>query len=373
MRGAVEEARQHAGVDLKVALQETFSEDKVSQYMAIRTVNLKKAINEDAIKSSIETGKGTYTKIAGERFTKMEKPVFNLPENALDVPEVMPKYGFIASKNRIDAPGILDNKYGESYIKLKPEVRQRSTITLGDSYDGNSWGKIAPAEPLTDIGEEAVANHRIYRGLMGDDPTLYRRDMAKWAQTKNHKDLLRAVRSGPYVETQVFGKLGLDDIAEIMVQSKKDKAAIEALLKKKGYGHIPVVSSGHHDRLYKIIHGHIDAIDSFTPDDIDRLGTAYIDKVFRYSGADGLLATGWDHRIPAHLAPYRDKVLAAKARGGPVPEADVRDYLKEYFRLTAQKEKGGLPKVLWRDFKSTHAGFTADVLDPTLLQAYPAG
>ena len=365
-------AARDSGVDdLQAALRATFSEDDVSQYISIKTTNLKKAINDNAIKSSIETGKGTYKTIAEERFRQFEQPIFNLADDALTNHDLMPKYGFIADKRRIDANGILSNNYGETYIRLKPRVRRRSTITNADSLDGNRGARFNPATPLNDVGDEVFVQYQVRQSL-GEGQIAGRHaaeQMAKWGRTGKYDDLQRALGSGPYTETQIYGKTTLDDVAEILVSRKSDQKALQALLKKNGYD-IPVVSSGHHDRLYKISRGFRDDMTSLSPADIDRLGPSYIDKIL---DANGLRSPNWSttrFRLPDSIVPLRNRVIEGRA-AGTLSLDDKRAYLREFFRLVEQKDAGGLPKTFWQDFRKTKAGFTDDVLDEALLDFYP--
>ena len=365
-------AARDSGVDdLGAALRETFSEDNVSQYMSIRTPNLKKATNDNAIKSSIETGKGTYQTVAEERFLKIEKPVFNLADDALTNHDAMPKYGFIADKRKIDAVGILDNEYGETYIRFKPKVRSRSTITNADSFDGNKPGlSFNPATPLNQVGDEVFVPYQVRQSAGpltgGSQQSAAAEQMAKWGRTGKYDDLQKALGRGPYTETQIYGKVTLDDVAEILVSKKSDQKTLQALLKKKGHD-IPVGSSGHHDRLYKISKGYYDEMASLSPADIDRLGPSYIDKIFNVNKSLGSLNKA---KLPDSLIPLRNR-LKVEFRNGTVTTAAKRAYLREYFRLVALKKDGGLPKVFWKGFRKTKAGFTDDVLDEALLKSYP--
>ena len=50
--------------------------------------------------------------------------------------------------------------------------------------------------------------------------------------------------------------------------------------------------------------------------------------------------------------------------------AEKRVFLKRIYAAIAKKEYGGLPKVLWSDFKVSKAGFTDDILNQDLLRRY---
>ena len=359
IRQSAQLAADDAGVQLRAALQETFDEDRVSQYIAIRSQNLKRVIRDGQFKSSVETGKGTYKTIAQERFDLIEKPVFNLTDDALRNVDDLPKYGFISNKNRIDTRGILDNNYGETYIRLKPNVRRRSTVTLQDSFDGNRSPRINPAVPLNDIDESFVAN---YGTNVISNPNNARAFIKEWGRTKDPRYLMNSTGSSTYTETQIYGRITLDDIDEILVQSIKDRDELTALLRRQNVN-IKVSSSGHHERLYKLNAGNLDELHSLSPVDIDNLGEVYIDRIFRQNTALGW--AGDPNAIPQQI-----RELGAKARASGTL-ADKREFLREYYRRIALKEEGGLPKVQWKDFRPSQAGYTEDVLDKSLLESYP--
>ena len=357
--------------DLEDAFRKTLSEDRVSQYMAVKQANLNKIIKDDGrIRSSIETGKGTYTTVGSDRLDQIERPVFNLPESAgFNNPDEIPKYGFMANAERMDADAILDNQYGEVFLKFRSDVRSRSTVTLGDSFDGNTYNKISGASPLNDPNEGLLS--RTW-GTSSDRRYAYTDDDArKWADSLDYRDLVEAAGEGPYLETQIFGNLTLKDVAEIQIQSKKHAKSLRKALDKAGYKDVKVVSSSHHDRLWKISKRRSEAMESILPEDLDLLGDFWVEKLKDGPGA-GFLWDFYDDQVPSALKPYRDRLKAAGG-GSDSKEGPInlwRDYFREYYRLKSMGAEGGLPKDHWKAYKKTQAGFAEDVFDEDLLRGY---
>ena len=365
----VETAKNKAGVDdLKAVLNETLSEEKTAQYMAIRSNILMKVIKENEIKNSYQTGKGSSDFLAKERLDELERDLFNLGDDVS--PTDIPKYNFIADKDGMDYDEIMMFQYGDLYIKFKPELRARSSITLGDSANMNKqWGSVVPASPLNDVDQNFMFSQVGYG------------DLKKWADDKNYKSLMKTAGSGrEYIEVQTYGKMTLDDVDEIQVWNFKDKKKIENALKKAGYeDKIKVVSSGQSERLYQMLHLQLaEPWDSLSASDIDNLGDAYIRRV--PTNSDPMLVL----RSP-NIKDYPDKLreLAEEAKDSLKGKGALlannydtdalRAYLREYFRLAELGEDGGLEPEDWKLWKKAKAGFTEDVIDKRLLNDYPEG
>ena len=351
------------------ALQDTFSEARTAQYMAIKETNLRKVINE-GFKNSYETGKGTFKTIGEDRFQKIEKPVFGLAEDALDRPSELPKYGFIAGKENMDWDRIVGHGYGETFVRFKPEVRQRSSITYTDSFDGNSRAnRFNPSMPLNDIDDDFLAGttrnlHSEYEGFQQQT----RERWQKWAQTRDYKDLADAGGQTPYVETQIFGKLDMSDVDAVIVESKKAAVSLRRALDRAGYKDTPIVPGQHHTRLQQIWRGFSTGqAQSVSLDDIDRLGDAWLDKLM-VGGGDGLLSPNWKN-LPASIERFREE-FAKIGDWRKAPNALKREYLKEYTRLIEKGAEGGLPKEHWKHYRKSKAGFTEDVINTDLLETY---
>ena len=130
-----EEIEEVLGMPLEEFAEQTFFEERVAQYIGMREGTLEAVLSSGEIKNGLQTGRTFSGHTLAERFNKVEKPVFNLADDVLNEPRRAPKYGFIASR---DAVGSEATGYGPVAIRLKPAVRRRSTITVGDSMAANS-------------------------------------------------------------------------------------------------------------------------------------------------------------------------------------------------------------------------------------------
>ena len=370
MRNAKKIIKKTSEVDnLTKALQETFSPEKTAQYMAIRRTALRKVV-DDGFKNSYQTGKGTFETVGQERFEKIEKPVFGLKDDALKTPDDLPKYGFIAGKENMDWDKVVGMGYGETFVRFKPGVRRRSTITITDSFDGNSSAiRFNPATPLNDVSSDLVSGSasRLVIKVPAEAEALYRGRWQAWGKTHDYKDLADAAGSR-YVETQIFGKLDMNDVDAVIVESKKELRNLRRLLDRKGHKDIDVIPGRHHTRLKQIWDGDTAGDEaSISQDDLDRFGDPWMDKLVRGS-ASGVLTGRWKD-LPESIKVFQRR-FKEYADWRDAPAQLKREYLSEYTRLMALKEKGGLPKVHWKEYRPSKTGFTADVANEALLERY---
>ncbi len=362
--------------DVAEALAETFSETNTAQYMAIRAKDITRAIKDNEFKTYAQTKKGGSKITVDERFAR-ERDMFHLdaddikPENM----DNLPKYGFVSDADQIATDKIVGIGYGENYVKFKPSVRAKSTMTMDDSLDGNKAGyKINPAVPMNEIDSELLASWAMRRSEGSIDDYMTKK-LAKWGETKYRGDLEDVFYSS-YTETQIYGKLTLADVDTILVESKSQAVKLRKALDKAGFEDVKIGTSGQNERL-KHIWEDTDPTDShsFSPKDIDALGDKYVDTIFVHH-AHYITDDLYDFDVPPSIRDIRIKIIDA---GGPsrqiydVPMPDKREFLKEYARLAALKEEGGLPKDFYKRYKVNQAGFTDDVLDDQLLEAYPKG
>ena len=396
-----------AGIkDVEGALRDTFSEDRVAQYIAIKMDNLVEVVATERIKGSSETGKGAFYIIGDERFDSYERRVFDLPR---DTPvEDRPKYGFIDSKDGITNEKILQLDYGENYIRLKPGVRERSTVTLGDSIGGNVEDpysdmsfNLTPAVPLADVSESLLDTYAVHRAFMRNqraeaDPNkddydkkqakAKRREMLdklkEWGRTHDHNALLAAATSrdvGYYIETQVHGKLTLDDVDAILMQSRQDAGRIRTMLFQEGYKDIKVVAADHDTRLAAVT-GPVKTPwhKRLGPEDLQRLRDEDVVKVL-----DGHFANEYIKdlkQIPESLdvlrAEYLEKLGEVGDKHSPELADVTRRYITEFIRLQEMGREGGLPLITtyvgdptWELYEPAKTGWTADMLNKNLLRS----
>ena len=358
---------------LEKTLKETFDEKNVSQYMAIKIEKITDAIKENKLKSSIETGEGAFGTIGKARFDKTEKPVFNLKDSDVEKGNYdnMPKYGFIDEPNRITEIGV--DGYGDIYIKLKPKVRERSTVTLGDSMNSNDSHTInvykqAPAVPLNNV------DGTIARGFMKSDS-----DSAEnWVKTKNHNDLrYSTIGGGEYTETQIFGKLTFKDVESIMVDSLKQKKRLEKILKENNMD-IPVISSGKNAKLQRIMQGDARPLSELSHKDIDLLGDSYIEKMLSADDNHGMpfkfliQSITFGDRIPKKLKGLVDQIFESGVKSSPI--SLKRAYVREFYKMMyedADNRGSIMPKDFSVIYYKSKTGWTEDVIDKELLKKYP--
>ena len=131
--------------------------------------------------------------------------------------------------------------YGTTMIRLKPGVRRRSSITIGDSLNNNSDFIMSPALPIDDVGKEVAFGIKKMAEWGVTDRRRYFLERRK--ESKDYRDLLAAADdAGRYIETQIFGKLGLEDVDRIMIKSKSKARQLRQQLDDMGYTDIEVVT-----------------------------------------------------------------------------------------------------------------------------------
>lgn len=136
------------------------------------------------------------------------------------VPESRPMYGYLSEKGFGFPPGAdMAHKYGAITIQFRPQVKDRSTVSFGDSWSLAS-NKEAQASPAGAVGHQSVS-------------PIYLQNAGGLAALDNYRSWAGAKM--PYIEAHVHDGLDASDIAEIrfpkgFVVSPK----LEALLKKRG-------------------------------------------------------------------------------------------------------------------------------------------
>lgn len=355
-------------------VRKSLNAKKTAVHMAIEESDLNKAIRDNKFKNSIETGKGSFKTIGDDRLP-VEKDVFGLADDVAERVDEMPKYGYIAGAKEMDYPEIVGKNYGTNYVRFDPSIRERSTLTMADSLSGNSHARAAPASAINDPQMSSLL-----RLIEVDDTGRYvigdKEGVRIFVQSGDYIDLVKAAKA-PYLEAQMFGRVTLDDVVVIEVESKKYAAKLQRALKKAGKDNIEVKGSTYHTRFKAMADGHLDSYHSFNAVDIDALGAGYIDNILQ-SYAGGVLhkkapgkSFGWfDDQLPESLNKFRGTVDGLKDAMSKWSLAEKRAYLKEFYRLMAEGKEGGLPKIFWSEYRKTQAGFTQDVFNEKLLDAY---
>lgn len=375
-------------------------------YMAIDGGVLEKKIigGDGLFKSSIETGKGTFSVIGEERAVK-ERLVFGLAD---DCPiEEFPKYGFLSQKGKMTYEQIVDWGYGDVYVCFdKNKVGGRSTITIGDSYHHNRYHEIAylekkikETEDYIRFGwdEEQIARHKKdlerYQALLSKKtawtsvapPTRMDSPDAKALigfsnRTDRVKDILYdgidklGDMSGQYVECQMYGKLSINDVARIEVSSVKRKKSLEKALKKAGLD-IEIVPAQFDSRV-KFLEGGITAYSgdwakyaySLHSSDVDNLGDYFINGLSKRFAGNTLAREKIGRTITDFVGMDDFVNLARRIDIGEASITEKRAFLKMFYdEMASGYKKGRFPKSWYDDYRKSLGGWTTDVLNKDLL------
>lgn len=399
-----EEFFKQSGLTIEEAqkkLEKAISDTDVYMCIDGKTL-LSKVIKGDGyFKSSIETCKGSF-KIIGEDRAVKERKMFGMADDCDKVE--YPKYGFLASKGQMDYEDIIGFGYGDTYVRFKRSaVSGHSTFTIGDSYDGNqfipkevlakekhqlqdtikfgfdpkqileskqrlkeieeleklstAWRKVAPASPLNAPQVQSLLSMTRAGETYKDLGAIIEKGVGQMGWYRN-----------TYVECQIYGKLGLNDVASIEVSSIRQKEQLEKILKKKGLN-IEVVPCKFNTKLKELENAFTDyddkasqIIHSLTDKDIDNLGDFYIDGLMKRFGDKKNL---WWKKIemPNDFVSLRQKVF-----DGTASIEEKRTYCKMYLAEIRKKSAGAFPKVWWKSYRPTQGGWTDDVLQKDLLR-----
>jgi SPP1 gp7 family putative phage head morphogenesis protein len=156
----------------------------------VKTATMKKVVKSGRFMSQFESGASGGYLSPSFRAEAEEKGV-GFPQNA-DAKK-RPIYGYVdIGKERVSS-------YGDISVVLKPEVKARTTITMGDSLGGFSAG----AQLATPI---------LKPGIEGIGDTYLMSNVANWINTRDNKALIDGIS---YVEMQVQGGVSLSDIAYV--------------------------------------------------------------------------------------------------------------------------------------------------------------
>lgn len=344
-------------------LADIAEESRVYMCLNVSTLEKKIIAGDHRFKNSLETGKGSFKTIGEERAVK-ERIMFGMPDDVSN--EMMPKYGFMAGKDAMDYEDIVAFGYGDTYVRFKDSaVRKRTSITFGDSYDGNrlasvskGYSKSTPIAALDDMNAEfslGMLSHKAYR-------------MEEVAKTLKNVTSFAECHMGTYVEAQIYGKLEIEDVDVIYTQSKKSKASLEKALKKQKL-EIRVVPCKYDTRLKYLEDGftNYDGLaskyaHSLTSDDVDALGDFYINGLCkRFATPENLFWGKID--MPDDFIETMKSIAAGKAS-----QTDKRGWLKAFYEEMSKKGEGKFPKVWWNDYSPKYGGWTSDVLNENILK-----
>jgi len=178
----------------------------MDQYVRVPQSIFPKLLESGRFKSVFETGHSQGLVDTKTR-SRVEEETMGVPGHIADAFRPISTY---MSKGFDHAQDEYANVYGKIMVKLKPEVKQRSTATFGDSLMNGSQ-RLAVASPLTHIDHRSV------------DPALLEQGGLK---ALGHDNYHKAM---PFVETQVHGGLGVKDIEEVGFPQQPDPSITKQL------------------------------------------------------------------------------------------------------------------------------------------------
>jgi len=339
-------------------------------FIAVRSPDLKKILADGKFKNSLESGQGSFATIAEDR-VDLERNVFGITADVADH-DAFPKYGFLSESSMTDEQ-MVGAGYGDVFVKLKKDVRKRTTFTVGDSFNGNisQNDRITPATSLANPKPDPLLRMVDERNEWGTQRYI---EDVEVAQSINDIASLKIAGNANYIEAQVFGKLSTDDISEIFVSSKKTAESIKKALKRYGLDDVKVRGLNQDERLKSLWTGELTSLRmSLKPSDVDNLGQGYI-KTLGESLISGLSATkkntkglGFFEWSPPEWA---KSYIAKHDSGEGLSPAELRSFTREFYINVAKKDEGGLPEAYWGDYRKSLGGFTDDVMNESLLEAY---
>jgi hypothetical protein len=155
--------------------------------------------------------------------TEVEAKLFGTRPDV--APEHRPVYGFVASRDFATAAHdsqVRVSGYGDAVFKLKPHVRDRATLTLGDSLARSDQLRSAPATAVTsDLAP-----------LGGYSWARTHKEFLSHAGSPSERLEHLAANHG-YVEAQYHGGITHRDVAEVAFPSEPSRE-IRAALKRRG-------------------------------------------------------------------------------------------------------------------------------------------
>lgn len=163
---------------------------------------LGKILREGEFKNQHETGKskGTYNP---ESRKKAERNAFG---EDLENPKDFPIYGYLDTSKYSPGGGDFTQHYGNTIVKLKDNVKDRSTMTVGDSIRGFTKETLI-GTPIKNPNVEGFDNGKL---------------------NKNNR-----IRPMDYIEAQVHGRVGVNDIESVTFMKPPPKSTAKLLDKHK--------------------------------------------------------------------------------------------------------------------------------------------
>jgi len=351
--------------------------DNSDVFMAIKdNILIDKIIKGDKrFKNSLETGKGTF-KTIGEARSIKERAIFGITEGLEDY-DSWPKYGFISNKNSMDYESIVNWGYGDTYVMFKKkDILKRTTMTMGDSYDGNMFlpsglpGKVAPPTKLVDPSTDFFAP--VVRDGKGNLWNVKRKDI------RSLNDLGKS--TGTYIEAQIYGDLTLDNVDTVFMASKSKAQKLRKILDKEGYSHIKIQPCKYDARVKQLWEG----LDSYTgpdykawhtlrPEHLDKFSAVWIEKAAEYqlkAFKSSLISFMKNNKQWFDKFPQKYKDWVDLYQTTTLTTNQKRQFLKEYFEDFHKRENGIFKDFphMWKGVPTKPADWLDDVYDQSVFQ-----
>lgn len=199
------------GLKAQVAEKAQKLADSCDVYMRVPEDVFPKILQSGRFLNQFEAGasKGIF---APKMRTKVETDGMGTPPDA--APPARPISAYLEKKGFAGAGAHKADPYGKVAVRFKQHIRQRSTVTFGDSLSVISRG-VAVATPLSKVGHQSVD----VRDIQATNGT----DMLDSIDDYNNK-------IGSYIEVQVHDGLTLDDVEEVGFPETPDMATQQALV-----------------------------------------------------------------------------------------------------------------------------------------------
>jgi len=200
---------QFAGEETVTAFEQNVQRiiDNADLMIRVSRVETLEKIIRDRFKSQFETGTSSGL-FDPELRSRIEQMLFGYDINLS--PDQRPIYAYLGNKN---SDRDYDNvgHFGDISIRLKPEVRKRTTLTGGDSLLKFEDNDFLPPSRLDKVNAGSFFKEAEIRLSNG---SLVKDSMQQGAQAKDFDDLSRKLRVF-YIEAQIHGQVRSSDIQEI--------------------------------------------------------------------------------------------------------------------------------------------------------------
>lgn len=186
---------------------------------------LSQILSDGRVKTQFETGTTSSGNMSPQWRADFERRLFGYPDN-LD-PAKRPIYGYVG-----EAKNGSQTIYGDTSIVLKEEVRDRTTMFIGDTLDMLDNGLQRDMLPFRANNFDPVT--ALDWDLFDYSTSMSPKEAA--AFTKRillETDTTRPFGT-PYLETQVHGGVTIDDIAEVVFEGRNPASSLKKQLNDHG-------------------------------------------------------------------------------------------------------------------------------------------